>query len=72
MNGQEKGEKGSATSRFLGRATRTSLPNSWKRQIEWRKQRELRREEIEKRVQKKQRTIGKKLTFEEGEEVWVQ
>ena len=29
-------------------------------------------EQIEKRVQKRGRTVGKKLVFEEGEEVWVQ
>ena len=57
VNCQENGEKGSATSRFLGRATRTSLPNSWNRQIERRKQIELRGEEIEKRVQKKLNTV---------------
>ena len=72
MNGQENGEKGSATSCFLGRATRASLPNSWSRQIEWRKQIELRGEEIEKQVQRKQRTVGKKLTFDVGEDVLVQ
>ena len=72
VNCQENGEKGSATSRFLGRATRTSLPNSWKRYIEWRKQIELHGEEIEKRDRKKQRTVGKKLTFEVGEDVLVQ
>ena len=41
-------------------------------QIEWRKQIERCGEEIEKRVQKKQRTVGKKLIFEVGEEVLVQ
>ena len=36
-----------------------------------RKQIQLRVEQVEKRVQKRGRT-GKKLVFEEGEEVWVQ
>ena len=48
------------------------MPNSWSHQIEWRKQIELRGEEIEKRVQRKQRTVGKKLTFDVGEDVLVQ
>ena len=65
-------KRGWAISRFLGRATRTSIPNSWTRQIDWRKLIELRSEEIEKRVQRKQRTVGRKLTFEKGEEVLVQ
>ena len=32
----------------------------------------LRREEIEKRFKKKERTVGKKLTFEIGEDILVQ
>ena len=46
--------------------------NSWQRSIDWWKQIELRGEEIEKRIKKKERTVGKKLTFEKGEEVLVQ
>ena len=59
-------------SRFMGRATRTMIPNSLRRAIDWRKQIQLRGEQVEKRVQKRGRTEGKKLVFEEGEEVWVQ
>jgi len=72
VNCQENGEKGSAISGFLGRAIRTSILNSWTRQIDWWKQIELRSGEIEKRVQRKQRSVGRKLTFEKGEEVLVQ
>ena len=72
LNCLEDGEKGSAMSRFMGRATRTMIPNSLRRAINWRKQIQLRGEQIEKRVQKRGRTEQKKLTFEEGEEVWVQ
>ena len=59
-------------SRFMGRATRTMIPNSLLRAINWRKQIQLRGEQVERRVQKRWRTEGKKLVFEEGEEVWVQ
>ena len=59
-------------SRFMGRATRTMIPNSLRRAIDWRKQIQLHGEQVEKRVQKRGRTEGKKLTFAEGEEVWVQ
>ena len=53
-------KKGSAISRFMGRATRNSIPNSWQHSIDWRKQIELRVEEIEKRVKKKEHTVEKK------------
>ena len=43
-------------SRFMGRATRTAIPNNWQRAIDGKKQIELRGEEIEKRVRKKERT----------------
>ena len=59
-------------SRFMGRATRTMIPNSLRRAIDWRRQIQLRGEQVEKRVKKRDRTEGKKLMFEEGEEVWVQ
>ena len=68
----EDGERGSPMSRFMGRATRTMIPNSLRRAIDWRKQIQLRGEQVEKRVQKRRRTEGRKLVFEEGEEVWVQ
>ena len=59
-------------SRFMGRAIRTMIPNSLRRAIDWRRQIQLRGEQVEKRVKKRGRTEGKKLTLEEGEEVWVQ
>ena len=59
-------------SRFMDRATRTAIPNSWQRTIDWRKQIELRGKEIKKRVQKKERTVGKKQAFEEGGTVLIQ
>ena len=72
LNCVEQGEQGSAMSRFLGRATRTMIPNSLRRAIDWRRQIQRRGEQIEKRVMKRGRTEGKKLSFEEGEHVWVQ
>ena len=57
---------------FMGRATRTAIHNSRHRSIDWRKQIELRSEDVEKRVKLKERTEGKKLQFEEGEEEWIQ
>ena len=65
-------EQGSAMSRFMGRATRTMIPNSLRRVIDWHRQIQFRGEQVEKRVRKRGRTEGRKLTFEEGEEVWVQ
>ena len=59
VNCKEDGEKGSAISRFMEIATRTSIPNSWLRQIGLQKQLELLSEEIEKHVNKKERTVGK-------------
>ena len=59
-------------SRFMGRATRTMIPNSLCRAIDWRRQIQLRGEQVEKRVKKRGRTEGRKLIFEEGKEVWVQ
>ena len=53
VNCKEDGEKGSSMSRFMGRATRTAIPNSWQRSIDRRKQFELRGEGIEQRVKKK-------------------
>ena len=64
--------KGSTMSRFMGRATRTVIPNSWQHSIDWRKQIKLNGKEIEKQVKKKERTVGKKLTFEKTEDVLIQ
>ena len=38
LNCLEQGEQGSAMSRFMGRATRTMIPNSLRRAIDWRRQ----------------------------------
>ena len=59
-------------SRFMDRATRTAIPNSWQRTIDWRKQIKLRGKEIEKCEQKKKHTVGKEQTFEEGDTVLIQ
>ena len=72
VNCLEDGERGSPMSSFMGRATRTMIPNSLRRDIDWRKQIQLCGKQIERRVQKRERTEGKKLVFEEGDEVWVQ
>ena len=72
LNCLEQGEQGSPISRFMGRATRTIIPNSLRRVIDWRRQIQLRGEQVEKRLNKRGKTEGRKLTFEEGEEVWVQ
>ena len=65
-------KQGSAMSRFLGRATRTMIPNSLRRAIDWCRQIQRRGELVEKRVMKRGKTEGKKLIFKEGENVWVQ
>ena len=49
LNCIEQGEQGSAMSRFLGRATRTMIPNSLRRAIDWRRQ-----------IQRRGELIGKK------------
>ena len=59
VNYKEEGETGSATTRFLGRRTGTGLPNSWERFVDWRSQIEKRGELKEKRVKKKERSVGK-------------
>ena len=41
---KEEGDKGSATTRFMGRGTRTGLPNSWERFVDWRSQIERNKE----------------------------
>ena len=50
INCKEDVKKGSVISRFMARATRTSIPNSWQCSIDWRKEIDLHGEEIEKRV----------------------
>ena len=65
LNCLEQGEQGSAMSRFMGRATRTMIPNSLRRAIDRRRQIQLRGEQVEKRVKKRGRTEGRKLIFEE-------
>ena len=55
VNGREERDKGSSVTRFMGRWTRSNLPNSWDRSVDWRQQIEMRGEEREKRVKKKRR-----------------
>ena len=59
VNGREDGDKGSAMTRFIGRGTRSNLPNSWNRLVDWRQQLEMKGEERETRVRKKERIVGK-------------
>ena len=46
-------DKGPAMTRFIGRGTKSNLPNSSDRSVDWRQQRDMRGEEKEKRVRKK-------------------
>ena len=55
----------------MGRGTRTGLPDSWKRFVNWQEQIKKRGELKEKRVQKKERTVGKE-TYTEIERVRLQ
>ena len=71
INCKEEGETGSATTSFMGRGTRTGLPNSWERFVDWQEQIKKRGELKEKRVQRKERTVGKE-TYTEGERVCLQ
>ena len=59
-------------SRLIGRGTQGNLPNSWDRQIEWKQQVQIRGEQRQKRVNKKDRVVGKKETYERGERVKLQ
>ena len=45
---KEEGDTGSAKTRFMGRGTRTGLPNSWERFVDWRSQIERNKERKEK------------------------
>ena len=49
-NCKEEGETGSATTRFMGRGTRTGLLNSWERFVDWQDQIKKRGEQKEKQV----------------------
>ena len=71
INFKEEGETGSATTRFMGRGTRTGLPNSWEHFVDCQKQVHRRGELKERRVQKEERTVGKE-TYSEGERVRIQ
>ena len=55
--------------RLMGRGTRGNLPNSWERVVDWRKQKELRGER-EKRVEKKERTVGEKWYLKKEKEFY--
>ena len=67
-----QGDHGSAMSRFLGRGTRGNLPNNWDRQMDCKKQVQLRGEQRQKRLNKIERTLGRKETYEIGERVKLQ
>ena len=71
INFKEEGETGSATTRFMGRGTRTGLPNSWEHFVDCQKQVQRRGELKERRVQKEERTVGKEI-YSEGERVRIQ
>ena len=71
INCKDDGKTGSATSSFMGRATRTGILNSCDRFVDWQKDIRRRCELQEKRVLKKERTVGKE-TCTVGETVRVQ
>ena len=49
INCKDDGKTGSATSRFMGRATRTGIPDSWDHFVDW--QKDIRRRcELETKV----------------------
>ena len=70
-NYKETNGTGSATSRFLGRGTRTGLPNSWDRFTDWQGDIRKRKELKEKRVMQKERTTGNEM-YSVSETVRVQ
>ena len=59
INCKEDDKTGSATSRFMGRGTRTGIPNSWDRFVDWQNDIKGRCELKEKRVLKKECNVGK-------------
>ena len=69
VNCRENREQGCAMSKFIGRGTRSNLPNSWDRSVNWQQQIQLRGKERKKRVKKKERIVGKKEIFEIGKNV---
>ena len=58
INCKEEGETGTATTRFMGRGTRTGLPNSWERFVDWQDQIK-KRGELKKTSAKKGKNSGK-------------
>ena len=60
VNCKEEGETGLATTRFIGRGTRTGLRKSWEFFVDWREQIKKRGEQKEKRVQKRKEQWEKK------------
>ena len=71
VNSREDGETGSNNTRFFGRGVRSGLPNSWDRFVDWQEEIKKRGEIKEKRVRKKERTVGKE-TYNVGETVRLQ
>ena len=63
VNSKHQGEQGSAITRFLGRGVRGILPNSLDRNVQWKELIEKRCELRQKRVDKKQRSVGKKASL---------
>ena len=72
VNSKHRGEHGSAITRFLGRGVRGILPNSLDRNVQWKELIERRGAIRQKRVDKKQRSVGKKQVFEIDEIVELQ
>ena len=71
VNSLEDGETGSNNTRFFGRGVRSGLPNSWDRFVDWQEDIKKRGEIKERRVRKKERTVGKE-TYDVGETVRLQ
>ena len=61
INCLEDGERGSPMSRFMGRATRTMIPNSLRRAIHWCKQIQLRGEQVAKKSSDTRKNRRKKV-----------
>ena len=68
---KDDGMTGSNNSRFYGRGVRSGLPNSLDRFLDWKQEVEKHGEIKERRLLKKERTVGK-LTYEIAESVRLQ
>ena len=72
VNCRTQGKQGPTMSRLIGRGTRGNLPNSWERRMDWRTKVQKRGESRQRRMTKKERTVGKKEIGEKGEKVKLQ